>query len=585
MIVTILSTFNFNLFSQVIFQETFDEPNTSTTGSASGVDWSSTCPNCITGDYWEVNSGAFEGKDTNGEAEWITDNSIDVSNCSSIDISFDIESLGTMEGCGTGCTSVDWVAFQYNIDGAGWVDPPSSYFCAGPCADMNVVASDNVGAFTYSTGCLPINGNNLKLRIVVQCWASSEFWRIDNVTVTCNAVDPGTDGNHDICSSANPVNLFDILGGTPNAGGAWAGPSTLTGGDLGTFNPATMSPGTYVYTVGTLPCQASSTVTVSGSNNLTLSIQNETICLGETATLTAVPSQTGGTFSWSPSGNNSSSNSYSPLTTTSYSVSYTLGNCSVTESADIIVNPLPIVNAGIDQTICHENQVTLNGTGAQSYSWDNAVINGSPFTPAVGNQSYTVTGTDASGCSSTDVVVVTVLQNPTANGYVSTLSGSSPLTVSVDNLSSDAISYQWNFGNGNTFNTDSTETVSIDYTAPGNYTIELSAVNGQCQDNWNQSITVYQANPLVVTVPNVFSPNNDGINDMYQLSFENALSIDASIFNRWGNIIASYNDLNFSWDGSTQGSEAAEGTYFIKFQVTGIDGTTKSGQSFFQLIR
>ena len=57
------------------------------------------------------------------------------------------------------------------------------------------------------------------------------------------------------CTDDGTLDLFNELGGSPDAGGSWSGPSTLTNGDQGTFDPSTMSAGTYTYSVsGTAPC-------------------------------------------------------------------------------------------------------------------------------------------------------------------------------------------------------------------------------------------------------------------------------------------------------------------------------------------
>ena len=68
---------------------------------------------------------------------------------------------------------------------------------------------------------------------------------------------------------------------------------------------------------------------------------------------------------------------------------------------------MPIVNAGVDQSICEGESVTLTASGATTYSWDNGVTNGAALTPTA-TTIYTVTGTDTNGCSNTDPLSVSV---------------------------------------------------------------------------------------------------------------------------------------------------------------------------------
>ena len=80
---------------------------------------------------------------------------------------------------------------------------------------------------------------------------------------------------------------------------------------------------------------------------------------------------------------------------------------------DVTVNGLPPVNAGTDFSVCEGNQISLSGGGANSYSWDNGVTNGSLFTPTA-TTTYTVTGFNLNNCSNTDQITVTVNASPAA---------------------------------------------------------------------------------------------------------------------------------------------------------------------------
>jgi hypothetical protein len=87
---------------------------------------------------------------------------------------------------------------------------------------------------------------------------------------------------------------------------------------------------------------------------------------------------------------------------------------------DIVINPLPTVDAGVDETICDGESVTLTASGASTYAWSPAT----GITPTTGptvtanptsTTTYTVTGTDANGCVDTDTVDVIVNPTPTTS--------------------------------------------------------------------------------------------------------------------------------------------------------------------------
>lgn len=166
---------------------------------------------------------------------------------------------------------------------------------------------------------------------------------------------------------------------------------------------------------------------------------DQTICAGEEVTLEGAGATT---YSW----DNGVTNGIA-FTPAVGSIIYTItgtdaNGCEDQDQVSVTVNPLPIVNAGIDQTVCSGTQITLGGVGANTYSWDNGVIDNLAFTPAVGTMNYTVTGTDLNGCENTDQVQVTVNPLPNVNagsdqticlGDQVTLNGSGANTYSWDN--------------------------------------------------------------------------------------------------------------------------------------------------------
>ncbi|GAB5417742.1 MAG: hypothetical protein Crog4KO_25090 [Crocinitomicaceae bacterium] len=189
-IIALLFLFNGN--SQILFTESFNEANGSTTGSdnTNSVNWTALCPGSVaTTDYFNVQNGRLEARDTNGPAASWTTNDIDITSCNSVEISFSISESGTMEACGTGCVSADFIAFEYSIDGGAWTSPANSYSCGGSCPPSSgrAIADDDVTSVNYATGCISLGGgSSLRLRIEAQCWAGSEYWRIDDVLVSCD---------------------------------------------------------------------------------------------------------------------------------------------------------------------------------------------------------------------------------------------------------------------------------------------------------------------------------------------------------------------------------------------------------------
>lgn len=124
-------------------------------------------------------------------------------------------------------------------------------------------------------------------------------------------------------------------------------------------------------------------------------------------------------------------------------------NQAVNDNAFATVNPLPIVGAGADQTVCPGISVTLTGTGASTYTWNNGVSNGVSFVP-ISTSTYTVTGTSNYGCINTDQVIVTVGQFPNINaGPDVTLCSGQSTTLTA----TGAPYFSWNngLGNGNNF--------------------------------------------------------------------------------------------------------------------------------------
>ena len=300
-----------------------------------------------------------------------------------------------------------------------------------------------------------------------------------NVTINPLPATPAFSSNGPVCAGATLS--FDA----PAVAGAtyvWSGPNGFTSAleDPSIPSATTAASGTYSLYVVVNGC-TSATATLNAVVNPLPNVNagaDQTICIGAAVTLNGSGAVS---YTW----NNGVTNgvAFNPTTTTTYTVTGTdANNCQNTDQVTVTVNPLPVVNAGPDQTICVGAAVTLSGSGAVSYTWNNGVTNGVAFNPTT-TTTYTVTGTDANGCQNTDQVTVTVNPLPVVNaGADQTICIGTSVTLN----GSGAVSYTWNNGvtNGVAFNPTTTTTYTVTGTDANN-----------CQNTDQVTVTV---NPLPV---------------------------------------------------------------------------------------
>lgn len=249
---------------------------------------------------------------------------------------------------------------------------------------------------------------------------------IDGETVFIKANDgtifTGSEGVvyvYDLCSVPVPVTAMaseiEICDGdlvTLTGGGALTYTWDMDVVDGEPFSPET---GTTTYTVtGTddVGCQNTVTIdiTVYDLPEVIASASDLTICIGQSVTLSGEGAMT---YVWDMDVVDDVA--FEPeLGTATYTVAGTdVHGCENTASIEITVNDLPTITANASATeICVEQSVILTGEGAVSYTWDKC-FDGLAFTPEVGTETYTVTGTDDNGCQNTATIDVTVNELPT----------------------------------------------------------------------------------------------------------------------------------------------------------------------------
>lgn len=249
------------------------------------------------------------------------------------------------------------------------------------------------------------------------------------VTVT-TAPDPGTNGSISLCSNAAAVNLFSLLGGTPQAGGTWTKPGG--GAHSGTYQPATDAGGNYTYTVaGTGPCANQSAVVQvvrtiapnAGTNGST------TVCStnGPFSLIGLLGGSPNGSGSWLDPALAPTTGTFTPGTSTpgvyAYVVPGTAPCVNDTGFVTVTVNTAPDAGTGSSLTVCDSASPfqlfdLLGGTPMSGGTWTrpNGTAHTGTFTPGTsqpGGYTYTVTGS-APCVNATAVVTVSVNHQPNA---------------------------------------------------------------------------------------------------------------------------------------------------------------------------
>ena len=266
----------------------------------------------------------------------------------------------------------------------------------------------------------------------------------------------------------------------------------------------------------------------------------------------------------------------------------------VVDSKDypVVNNPTVAPTATLDCSPNPNNTATVtalvSSTVPLKYVWSNslgeiktatlAANAGTAFALVNKPGDYRITVTnEKNGCVTISYGKV-VLGDLTAAFSSDKESGFAPLTVTFNNNSSSSlnafsITSVWSFGNSYTATTTSSVlTVSTIYNQPGNYTVTLFTSKGPCIDTAYKVINVEL--PSKLEIPNVFTPNGDGTNDLFFLRIANLTQLKASIYDRWGNLVYEVESKtgNIEWDGKNQyGKDVAEGTYFYIITATGKD--------------
>jgi gliding motility-associated-like protein len=326
-------------------------------------------------------------------------------------------------------------------------------------------------------------------------------------------------------------------------------------------------------------CTVSRSAFVSINNTLSLTMgPGTTICQGTSTMLTLTTNAT--VFSWSPAASLNNDTIAEPIaspgTTTTYSVLASLGICISSGTETVTVLPAPIAVASPPEvTICYGQSTQLQGSGGVTYQWSPSTwLNDSTISNPVSQKplksiTYGLNVTDANGCTSIQPALVLVVVTPPAVVFAgddtSILIGQTLQLNAVDVNNSGFTSYQWSPATGldNPGIQDPVATITADIT----YTVTAMTPQG-CAGT--DTITIKAVNTADIIVPNAFTPDANGKNDVLR---PHAIGIQVfkyfAVYNRWGQRVFYTTNEGAAWDGTLGGQSQPTGTYV--WMAMGLD--------------
>jgi gliding motility-associated-like protein len=410
-----------------------------------------------------------------------------------------------------------------------------------PSADISNLAS---GSYTLTI----TDGNGCTVSSLPYTIASST-----GISLTATGTNPSCFGTTDGSIAANTT------GGSGTYTYTWNGTSSsspFSGIGSGTY--------TVIATDGNA-CSDTSIVVLTDPAAINASISGTNlICSGQSTTLTASGASI---FSWSTS-ESTASITVTPAATTNYFVVVSDGTCIDTATITVTVNAVPVAAISGDTVLCTGESTVLTGSGGTTYAWSTGGTSSSEtIAPAT---SGTITLTATNNCGS-DVISVNVIVNadPTADaGSDVTIALGAGTTLSP----SGGTSYVWSPSGG--LSCSACENPYASPTSTTTYTVTVTDANG-CSAS--DDVTVIVDAVFVLFIPDAFSPNGDGNNDILFVRGAGIMEFEFKLYDRWGEMIFSTTELNTGWDGTNKGKALNTGVF-----VYAIEGKYLNGENFSQ---
>jgi gliding motility-associated-like protein len=268
-------------------------------------------------------------------------------------------------------------------------------------------------------------------------------------------------------------------------------------------------------------------------------------------------------------GNGTTSNSL-PVSATGmiYGTYFYLG-CPISDSALVTVVEPPIIDLGNDTTLCTGE--ALNFSFNEQITWNGSVLSST----YIANSSGLLTASYSDGvCVASDSVIISYLDPiviPIGNNYTFCQGD----TITLTATSPTAGYFLW---------FDGTELSTHPFFESGNYSVTVSNACETVSRDWNME---FEDCNIYVYIPNSFTPNNDGINDIWYPQINGWTEVETIVFDRWGQVVFTSENPNTPWVGEIRNGDyfAADGVYSYLIKAKFTSGEAREFNGFIVLIR
>jgi gliding motility-associated-like protein len=391
-----------------------------------------------------------------------------------------------------------------------------------------------------------------------------------------------------ICIGQSQVLTATALGGTPAYTYTWNATTTATSY---TVSPTT----TTVYTVqatdanGCLSNKVTDTVKVRPPLGVTVTPLTASFCAGGSTTFTA--KATGGdsvyTYTWMPGNLSGPSVTVTATTTTTYTVTVkdNCGTPSDSATAIITIDPAPLVGFEVDSTsgcyplcVSFKDTSTVSGGTIAKWAWNfgdsakDTVQNPKHCYSNPGQYTVSLTATSNNGCVSSLTVanMITVYPHPIASFIL----GPQPTTIMAPTIyftdeSTDPnpiVKWSWDFKDIPDSGNSTQQNPHHSYNDTGTFCpwLTVTDIHG-CTDSTSNCLFIEPQ--FTLYIPDAFTPNNDGLNDVFEPKGEALKSFNMYIFDRWGLMLYHTDDLFKGWDGTYGGKVCQTDTYVYLIDI------------------